>query len=247
MKTLKLTSRAQKILSSTNYNATQHPAIAALVAFAAQNPGLDYRNYGSASSYRSDSRSITAALKRFTEALEECDQLGVTDADVIAEAPHAFSGRLEWAQANRSVDENGVRFPAVSRWDYCTGQYFPTEYRNAAATLLEYAARSKRRSRPKEDKMPRTIEELKALNRENGGCWFEKSTMRFFGTWIQTGVIRGCYFITSEQPPHGRRAFTVRQFDSEGNVSTVGTLCGHATLQDARDAINAIPMEAKAA
>lgn len=77
-----------------------HPAICALVEFAAQNPGIDLANYGfdanGRRAYRSESRSITHDWKRFQNALWEALASGVTDAEVIAEAPHAFSGRLEW-------------------------------------------------------------------------------------------------------------------------------------------------------
>jgi hypothetical protein len=122
-------------------------------------------------------------------------------------------------------------------WKYCTGQYFPTEYRKAAATVLEYALREVRRSRPAQKQMPQSIAELKALNEKNGGCWFGRGEMRFFGTKIESGILRGHYFISSEQPPHGPRAYTVRSFNDEGDVETVGDFCSHHSKADAVEAL----------
>lgn len=234
---MKLTKRAVKLLNASGYTTETNPAIAALVAFAAQNSGLDPRNYDDGISgfhaARNESRSISADMRRFSLALAEAAVEGVTDADVIAEAPHAFGGRLEMKTPLTASDERGVRI------DYTTGQYFPTEYRKAAATVLEYATRRVRGNRPAKQQMPRTIGELKALNRENGGCWFEAGSMRFFGTKIESGVIAGNRFVTSEQPPHGSRRFTVRSFDSEGSVDTVGEFCGYGSRAAAMDAAHA--------
>jgi len=36
------------------------------------------------------------------------------------------------------------------------------------------------------------------------------------GTWV---------FVTSEQPPHGKRAYSVRVMDGEGEISTAGPFC----------------------
>lgn len=231
--------RAQRILNASGYDAAAQPAIAALVTFAAQNSGMDSRNYGSAASYRQEARTVTADLHRFTNALQEARAEGVTDADVIAEAPHAFSSRLSWVSKDYLREKHGMDTDYTPRWDYCTGQYFPTEYRKAAATLLEYAARRVRGNRPPACRTPRTIAELKALNRENGGCWFEPSTMRFFGTRIEGGIISGRYFVTSEQPPNGARRFSLRSFDDQGNINTVGDFCAFRSRKEALAAIPA--------
>ena len=147
----------------------------------------------------------------------------MTDKEVIAAAPQAFSGRLTWEPYGKQGDPNQGHV-----WNYCAGQYFPTEYRKAAATVLEYALREVRRSRPAAKQQVSTISELKALNERNGGCWFERGTMRFFGTRIETGIIRGQYFVTSEQQDSDRpRLYTLRSFNDEGDVATVGEFQGH--------------------
>lgn len=256
---MKLSKRAFRLLVETGYNPEQNPAIAALVQFASQNAGLEPRNYfydwrdlAGRRAYASEQRNISADFARFRDALTEAAAEGVTDADVIAEAPHAYSGRLEWraqvgAVACPTCGEGagkmhragclGADGVTQGSWDYCTGQYFPTEYRKAAATLLEYATRKVRGSRPPARRMPRTIAELKALNKENGGCWFDPGSMRFFGTKIESGIIGGRYFITSEQAPHGPRMFSVRSFNDAGSVETVGEFNSYRSRRDAVEAL----------
>jgi hypothetical protein len=269
-----ISNRARAALATAGYDIASNPAIAALVAFAAQNPGLEPGNYISdprdlngRRAFASEARSISADWRRFKAALVEAGTEGVTDAQVIEAAPRAFSGRLgfvatcslwgtqEASKVTEAKDHNGkpgyVLSPTNGKGqsshqfrevvsigvDYCTGQYFPTEYRKAAACVLEDAARIVRRSRPKVEQMPRSIAELKELNRANGGCWFEPSSMRFFGSRIESGIIRGRYFITSEQPPHGPRKYSVRSFDAKGSVDTVGEFCDYTTKADAMAAI----------
>lgn len=230
--------RARNLISGTRYNETEHPAICLLVAFAAQNSGIDSRNYGTDwQAFRQEQRSISADLKRFKTALHAACMEGVTDAEVIAAAPDAFSGRLEW----HTRTTIGGKQPILSEWRYCTGQYFPTEYRKAAATVLEYATRAVKRSRPPTAEPIETIADLKALNERNGGCWFGKGEMAFFGTRIESEIIRESFFITSEQPPHGPRMFTIRTFDEHGNIKTAGKFCAFDSKSDALEALEEEP------
>lgn len=245
-----MTKRAEKAMCGL-YNSKTNPAIAALVEFAAQNSGIESANYfqswqdrSGIRAYRSETRDIGNDWKRFREALAIAAMEGVKDEHVIKEAPHAFSGRLEW-KTTRTVWEGEApnctsrEVAAPGHWDYCTGQYFPTEYRKAAATLLEYATRLVRQAREPVKGAPVSIAALKHLNELNGGCWFEKSSMRFFGTRIESGIINGRYFITSEQQDEGRpRKFSIRTFDDEGSVDTVGEFHSHDTKRDALEALN---------
>lgn len=236
---MKMTNRAKSALATAGLSAIESSAIAQLCAFAAQNSGMDARDYydphdllsgrrsvyyQGVSAYKAEARSINADWRRFKDALAVAGAEGVTEADVIAEAPRAYSGRLSWAGGH---------------WEYCTGQYFPTEYRQAACAVLDAAIRRVRQSRPPQKLMPTSISELKALNEKNGGCWFGRGEMRFFGTRIESGIIRGRYFITSEQPPNGARAYSVRSFDDEGSIDTVGKFCSHATKASALVAVPA--------
>lgn len=191
-----------------------HVSIAELADFALQSPDLDPRNYyhdhtdrDGMRAYREELGQIHQDLTRFKEALAECANLSVPEAFVIDAAKSAFSGRLEWK---------------FDHWEYTTGQYFPTEYRKAAASVLEMANARFRQSRTPQKRQIKSIQELKALAHENGSHWFDKSSMRYFGTRIESGILFGRYFITSEQPPNGPRRFSVRTFDSEADIETVG-------------------------
>ena len=136
--TITLTKRAASLFPS--YASGPYPVSLELLAqFAAQNPGLDYGNYCSGwndidgrRAYSSESRKITRDLARVREAMHEAYYAGATDSDIDQACISAFSGRIELI---RDSD------PSAMRVDYCTGQYFPTEYRAAVAAVLEQAAR----------------------------------------------------------------------------------------------------------
>jgi hypothetical protein len=101
-----------------------------------QRPGLEPANYirgwddtAGRSAYRSESRRITQDLN---DARYLLDYVAIRDSitaeQILDAAKHSFSGRL-------SIEPDGNGF----RVDYCTGQYWPTEYRRAAAAVLKSA------------------------------------------------------------------------------------------------------------
>lgn len=98
-----------------------------------QRPGLEPANYISGwndsegrSAYRSESRSITRDLHHARELLRYVEARDSITAERILDAcKHNFSGRL-------SIEPDGDGFSI----DYCTGQYWPTEYRRAACAVL---------------------------------------------------------------------------------------------------------------
>ena len=89
--------------------------LAALLKFARQRPRLD------TAAYRAEVRAITAQLHDARRLLRAVEMLPVITAADIKEGFGAFSGRLSW---------DGQRL------DYCTGQYWPTEYRAAVCAVL---------------------------------------------------------------------------------------------------------------
>ena len=97
--------------------------LAALDAWIRQRPGLDYGNYGDWSAYRSEVRSIGKDLQHARALLRYVEWHDSITADMILTA--AQSGRL-------SIKVEGDKV----RVDYCTGQYWPTEYRSAVCRLL---------------------------------------------------------------------------------------------------------------
>ena len=84
---------------------------------------LDWRDYsGDVAAYRAEQRSISKDRREALAALTEARAITPQRYEVmIASFPAAFSGRLTWDGA---------------KLGYCTGQYYPTEYRKAARSVL---------------------------------------------------------------------------------------------------------------
>jgi hypothetical protein len=96
----------------------------ALRAWVAQRPGLEFGNYGDVAAYREEQRDIARDKKHAEILLNAVKWRTSITADDLKAAFRAYSGRLSW---------NGERL------DYCTGQYWPTEYRRAACAGLAAA------------------------------------------------------------------------------------------------------------
>jgi hypothetical protein len=90
----------------------------ALLAFAQQRPGMEPGNYASWRDYRQESRQVTQDLHD-VRLLMQVGRWRIPADRLTAN----LGGRLMWDAAR-------------GQWEYCTGQYFATEYRRAAARLL---------------------------------------------------------------------------------------------------------------
>lgn len=95
--------------------------LALLAAFVAQRPGIEPGNYHTYASYRSESREVTRDRHHFDSMIAAVSWREGITADAIRAALQS-GGRL-------TLSDDG-------RLDYCTGQYFPTEYRKAACRVL---------------------------------------------------------------------------------------------------------------
>ena len=105
--------------------------IEALHRWVRQRPGLEFCNYGDVSAYRSEMRSITKDRHQAEQLLAYVAMRDSITAEMILEASrHSFSGRLTIEALN---DGEGFSI------QYCTGQYFPTEYRRAVCAVLSSA------------------------------------------------------------------------------------------------------------
>lgn len=103
--------------------------LAALEAFVLSRPGLEPGNYGDAQSYRAEVRSIGKDLDNARTLLRQVGLRSITADDLRAAARSAYSGRL-------SLTEEPSGDVRIS---YCTGQYYPTEYRRAVCAVLASA------------------------------------------------------------------------------------------------------------
>lgn len=155
-----------------------------------QRPGLDPRNYISGwndsagrSAYRSESRRITRQghdARGLLRVVELYDSIGAED---ILAACRAFSGRLTIKVETR---DDGHVYAGV---DYCTGQYWPTEYRAAAAAVLAQCLWDWKRDHcmPKSELVhnSETGETFERYNGMRAGDYIRKTFRREFGATMQ--------------------------------------------------------------
>ncbi len=77
--------------------------------------------------------------------------------------------------------------------------------------------------------MSYTINTIQDEMNAAGSHWWDRDTMRCFGTRASEKVYQGedgIFFVTSEKPPHGKRAYSVRQYKPDAkSVDTVGEFC----------------------
>jgi hypothetical protein len=135
---------------------TKSDILAHLSRFVSQRSGIDFRNYGDRASFMGDYRPILRAGRDARALIRYVELRDSITADMLLAAFRAYSGRL-------SVTDKGC--------DYCAGQYFPTEYRNAACAVLSQAIWDWLRDSHKDGHAIR-----KAASRELGrgiaGRWF---------------------------------------------------------------------------
>ena len=108
--------------ADNNRRTNKMTTIEKLTKFVNQRPGLDFSNYGDRSAYRSEMAEITRDRTDYFEllsfAFSRIDNLNEQLTDYLQKS----SGRLTLNDAGNL--------------EYCTGQYFPTEYRPAANRML---------------------------------------------------------------------------------------------------------------
>ena len=97
-----------------------------LRSFICQRPGLEFANYGDVSNYRADYRQILRCKHDAEEMLRFVELFTFSAQDLAEAAQRSFAGRLTWNEEQ-------------TRWEYVTGQYWPTEYRRAACSVLAHA------------------------------------------------------------------------------------------------------------
>ena len=85
--------------------------------------------------------------------------------------------------------------------------------------------------------MYKNMKEIKQANRVIGGHWFDKDTLEFFGSVVESHVFYGRFFITSERcrwdGDNGDRFYTVRECNQDGQIRTIGGFQAHKSLNEA--------------
>jgi len=89
--------------------------------------------------------------------------------------------------------------------------------------------------------MKHTIAEARKLNAEKGHYFFSRDTMRFLKSRVESTILKGEYFITSEQldlfERGNPRRYKIRRINWEtGNISTEPG--SYRTKDAAKDALN---------
>lgn len=124
-----------------NTSTERQQIIAALYKFVRRRPGMDPRDYDYAG-YNSERRQVHRDLQRaerLIRAVEIRQSIGVEQ--LKAAFKRAFSGRLSYWPAGEIINHGGSHTSSspYPRLDYCTGQYFPTEYRKAVCAVMASA------------------------------------------------------------------------------------------------------------
>ena len=96
--------------------------------FAAKRPNRSFADYGDRTIYNRYSREITRDLHHARELIRKVELSGIDADQIIKASRSAWSGRL-----TITPTESGYQL------DYCSGQYFPTEYRKAVCAVLAAA------------------------------------------------------------------------------------------------------------
>ena len=85
----------------------------------------------------------------------------------------------------------------------------------------------------------KTLGEFKRAYKATGMHFFDRKTMRFFNSRIESGLLKGKYFITSEQfDEKALRYYTLREIQPDLSINTVGEFQQYKTKEAAKAAIN---------
>lgn len=94
----------------------------------------------------------------------------------------------------------------------------------------------------KERKRLFSLADVKQLNKDAGQYFFSRDTMRFFKSTIETGLLKGGYFITGESQSGyaSDRKYTARKVDYlDGSIKTLRDFNKCLTKEGAKDQIKA--------
>jgi len=115
-------------MTTTAAEYSKQDITAALRRFTNSRPGLEFGNYGDVSAYRSELRSITKDRQQALTLIAAVESAGITAEELLA-AFSAYAGRLSVVPSAKYGAE----------LEYCTGQYYPTEYRRAVCAVCSQA------------------------------------------------------------------------------------------------------------
>ena len=81
----------------------------------------------------------------------------------------------------------------------------------------------------------KTLADVRRANKASGRYWFTRGAMGFFRSRVETGLLGGRLFITSEQfDENAPRLYTVRMVTPAGHIKTVGEFQEYESLKAAK-------------
>jgi hypothetical protein len=87
----------------------------------------------------------------------------------------------------------------------------------------------------------KTMTEVKNANKAIGNHFFDKKTMAFFHSEVESRLLYGRYFVTSERfSVDYPKLYTIREVLSDGSIKTIGEFQSHRTLEGAKETIQRI-------
>jgi len=90
--------------------------------------------------------------------------------------------------------------------------------------------------------MFKTLADVRRANKGAGHYFFERGTMNFFGSRIESGLYVGQYFVTSEEGFYKSdpRRYTIRMARPDGSVYDASDFRQFASIEDAREEARAL-------
>lgn len=89
----------------------------------------------------------------------------------------------------------------------------------------------------------KTMDDVRAANRAIKQQWFSGGAMKFFNSRVETELIRGRYFITSEMMYNDTdKKFSIRAVKPNGEIEDISEFQEYATLEEATEDLARILM-----
>jgi len=83
------------------------------------------------------------------------------------------------------------------------------------------------------------MRQLKKVQEEKNLHFFDEKTMHFFNSEIETTLLVGDFFITSEKRRStGPKKFTIRRAKHDGRIDTISEFMEFDTLKEAKKILN---------
>ena len=94
--------------------------------------------------------------------------------------------------------------------------------------------------------VPASMTSVVEKNKAAGQHFFSEGAMRFFNSQLESGLLKGNYFITSERMELSMpKRYTVRQAVNGGErIHSVSEHCQYGTLDNAKEAISELQQAA---